>query len=118
MAAEAKGKPAGAMENKAEAAAAGIKGKPAGAVKKTTKVRVPQGYIDTLLADPPRRVSYGLPEEVLQHPPESEEELELRASLAGMAALCKAADDWERDLIDQYQTNGFAELAEDSDEEA
>ena len=51
-----KGKPAGAMENKAEAAAAGIKGKPAGAVKKTTKVRVPQGYIETLLADPPRAV--------------------------------------------------------------
>ena len=43
----------------------------------------------------------------------------MRASLAGMAALCKAADDWERDLIDQYQTNGFAELElEDSDEEA
>ena len=65
-----KGKPAGAiMENKAAAAAAEVKSKPAGAVKKTMKVRVPQGYIDTLLADPPRRVSYGLPEEVLQRPP-------------------------------------------------
>ena len=106
------------MENKAAAAAAEVKSKPAGAVKKTTKVRVPQGYIDTLLANPPRRVSYGLPEEVLRHPPESEEELELRASISGIAALCKAADDWERDIIHQYQTNSFAELAEDSDEEA
>ena len=46
------------------------------------------------------------------------EKLEMRASLARLAALCKAADDWERDIIHQYQTNGFAELAEDSDEEA
>ena len=42
----------------------------------------------------------------------------MRDAIARVAALCKAADDWERDILNQYRASGFAELeVEDSDEE-
>jgi len=52
----------------------------------------------------------GLSEEMLQRPPESQEEADLRACIVEMAALSKAAYDREMDILEQFEAKGYAEV--------
>ena len=76
---------------------------------KLVKVRVSEQRIRALQARPPRKCR-GLSEEMLQRPPESQEEADLRACIVEMAALSKAAYDREMDILEQFEAKGYAEV--------
>ena len=47
---------------------------------------------------------------MLQQPPESQEEADLRACIVEMAALSKAAYDKEMAILEQFEAKGYAEV--------
>ena len=56
-------------------------------------------------------------EEMLQTPPESQEEANLRACIVELAALSEAAYDKEMDILNQFDAKGCAEVyVEEGDE--
>jgi len=58
-----------------------------------------------------------LSEEMLQTPPESQEEANLRACIVELAALSEAAYDKEMDILNQFDAKGCAEVyVEEGDE--
>jgi hypothetical protein len=73
---------------------------------KLVKVRVSEQRIR---ARPPRKCR-GLSEEMLQRPPKSQEEADLRACIVEMAALSKAAYDREMGILEQFEAKGYAEV--------
>lgn len=81
--------------------------KQAGPKKMKKVVRVQQGYIDHLLANPSKPFR-GMPRELLDRDTSRHRE-KLRAIMAHATALHKVVYDRDMDILEQYKRQGFAE---------